>query len=246
MPNISGTVYRYGSEERVQFASVKAWAKGKKVVHAVTDDDGDFQFANLEAGKWTLVALEENSLPSSRLEMDLTEDQSGLRIDLQRLSGVEDQKTGKNFFIAMLISLGVLVVVYILLHLFIHPEATATSDTFIWTEGAWRFIEIILWSMAGIMVHKIITTGWYLRSNRFYKEGMVMHISHIVTTPLLVLVAVIILSLATMTLTLANENEITLDLSNPNIMVAIAFVLGTVPWPLIRFIEDTAKRVTGQ
>lgn len=73
-----------------------------------------------------------------------------------------------------------------------------------------------------------------------------MHISHIVTTPLLVLVGVIILSLAKLTLTLANENEITLDLSNPNIMIAIAFILGTSPWPLIRFIEDTAKRVTGK
>ena len=246
MPKISGTVYRYGSDERVQYASVKAWAKGKRSVHAITDDDGDFNITNIDPGKWTLVALEENSFPSDRTEIELTEDRSDLKIELQRLTGTEDEQTGRKFFFALLISLGLLVVVYILLHLFIKPEAASTLDTFIWTTGAWRFLEIFMWSLAGILVHKIISVGWYLRTRKFYKEGMTMHVAHIATTPLLVLVAVIILSLATLTLTLANENQITLDLSNPNIMIAIAFMLGTSPWPLLRFIEDTTKRVTGQ
>jgi hypothetical protein len=246
MPKISGTVYRFGTDERIQYASVKAWAKGKKTEHAITDDDGDYQFSNLDPGHWTLVGLEENSFPSSRLGVELTEDKSDLKIELQRLSGIEDEQTGKKFFYSVLASFGFLVVAYILLHLFIRPDTTSPSNTFIWTEGAWRYLEIILWSLAGILVHKIITIGWYLRSKRFYREGIVMHVSHIATTPLLVLVGVIILSLAKLTLTLANENEITLDLSNPNIMIAIAFILGTSPWPLIRFIEDTAKRVTGK
>jgi hypothetical protein len=29
MPKISGTVYRFGTDERIQYASVKAWAKGR-------------------------------------------------------------------------------------------------------------------------------------------------------------------------------------------------------------------------
>ena len=100
--------------------------------------------------------------------------------------------------------------------------------------------------MGGILVHKIVLIGWYLRSQRFYQEGILMHIAHITTTPLLTLVAVVILSLASLSVTLANENQVTLDLSDPNIMIAIAFLLGTSPWPLLNFIEDTAKRVTGQ
>jgi len=246
MPNISGTIYRYGSDERVQYATVKAWSKDKPVQHANSDDDGDFSFSRLNPGKWTLVAMEENSLPSQRIEFDLMEDITNLRIDLQRLAGSDDENAGRSFFTGVLISLGVLVVGYILLHLFVHPTGATSGDSFIWTGGPWRFLEIFMWSLAGILVHKIITAGWYLRTQRFYREGMLMHIAHIATTPLLVLVAVVILSLATLTLTLANDNQISLDLSDPNIMIAIAFLLGTSPWPLWRFIEDTAKRVTGQ
>lgn len=246
MPNISGTVYRYGSDERIQYATIKAWGKGKNVVHANSDDDGDFSFQKLSPGQWTLVALDEKSLPGQRMTIELVEDMTDVRIELQRLSGTQDEQIGRRFFIGVLVSLGVLVIGYILLHLFVHPAGATTGDSFIWTGGPWRFLEIFMWSLAGILVHKTITTGWYLRSQRFYREGMLMHIAHIVTAPLLVLVAVVILSLATLTLTLANDNQVSLDLSDPNIMIAIAFLLGTSPWPLWRFIEDTAKRVTGQ
>ena len=246
MPNISGTIFRYGSDERVQYATVKAWCKGVPAQHAVSDDDGDFSFQNLDPGKWTLVALDEKSLPSPRQEFELMGDMDGVRFELQRLAGTNDEGAGRRFFTGVLVSLGVLVLGYILLHLFVRPPGATPEGSFIWTGGPWRFLEIFMWSLAGILVHKIITTGWYLRTQRFYREGMLMHVAHIATTPLLVLVAVVILSLATLTLTLANDNQVSLDLSDPNIMIAIAFLLGTSPWPLWRFIEDTAKRVTGQ
>ncbi len=73
-----------------------------------------------------------------------------------------------------------------------------------------------------------------------------MHIAHLVTTPLLVLVAVLILSLVTLSFTLATNNEVTLDLSEPSIMIAFSFIIGTAPWPLWNFIEDSARRFTGQ
>jgi hypothetical protein len=246
MPKLSGTIYRYGSEERIQYATVKAWSKGKKPTHTFADDDGDFNFDDLEPGKWTILALDENSLPGDRFEVELIEDRTGIKVELQRLAETLDLKKGRNFFIGLLASLGVLVVVYVLLHGFIKIGTDPQAETFIWTEGAWRFLELFMWSLAGILVNKIINIGWYLRSGRFYREGMMIHIAHLATTPLLVLVAVVILSLASLTLSLANNNEITLDLSDPNIMIAIAFLLGTSPWPLWRFIEDTAKRVTGQ
>jgi hypothetical protein len=122
-----------------------------------------------------------------------------------------------------------------------------TSKGFeIWSTDPLRYLEILLWALAGILVSKIVTTGWYLRSHRFYREGILMHIAHIVATPILALVTVLLLSQVTLTFTLANSNIITIDLSVPTIMVAFAFIIGTSPWPLWNFILNTAKRFTGQ
>jgi len=116
----------------------------------------------------------------------------------------------------------------------------------IWDKDPLRFLEIMLWGLGGVLVNKIITSGSFLRNQKFYREGMVMHIAHLVSTPFLVLVAVILLSLATFQVTLVGGSDITLDLSQPVIMVAISFLLGSSPWPLWNLIERTAQRVTGQ
>jgi hypothetical protein len=73
-----------------------------------------------------------------------------------------------------------------------------------------------------------------------------MHIGHILTTPLLVLVAVLILSLVELSFTLAHSNTLTIDLSQPEIMVAFAFIIGTTPWPLWNFIEKMGERFTSK
>ncbi|MCL7454665.1 MAG: carboxypeptidase-like regulatory domain-containing protein, partial [Anaerolineae bacterium] len=72
MPKVSGTVYRYGSDRRIEHASVKA-TKGSQIQYMTTDDDGDFTFEDLEPGKWTLTALHDSSFPSKVLELDLME-----------------------------------------------------------------------------------------------------------------------------------------------------------------------------
>jgi hypothetical protein len=128
-------------------------------------------------------------------------------------------------------------------HLFLPIPGQAFK---IWSEDPLRFLEIILWGLAGIVVSKIITTGWYLRSHRFYREGILMHIAHIVATPILVLIVVLLLTQVALKFTLANTNEVALDLSVPTVMVAFAFIIGTSPWPLWNFILNTAKRFTGQ
>lgn len=114
-----------------------------------------------------------------------------------------------------------------------------------WTEDPLRMLEIMMWGFAGILVTKIIQVGWYLRKQTYQSRGFWMHLSHLVTTPLLVLVSVLLLSLVTLQFTLAGNNEVTIDLSDPRLMVAFAFVIGTSPWPLWNFIENTAKRFTG-
>jgi len=336
MPKVSGTVYRYGSERRIEYASVKATKEGQ-VRYTTTDDDGDFSFDDLDPGKWTLAALHEKSFPSKAKELDLMEDTTEIRINLFRLQGNEDEKLGRNLFIGLLVTLGVLIALYVGLHLAFPREPAPLSTTLgtliaraeeqaadaepvsesaallatvgeikagveialdkstdleaadreivtkladaveasvqadqkeellsrlatlqrlvdtpsgsevgPWDQDPWRFLEVLFWAMAGILVNKIIVVGWYLRSQRFYREGFVMHIAHLVSTPLLVLVAVLLLSLVTLDITLAGGNELTVDLSEPSIMVAVSFLLGTIPWPLWNFIEDTAERFAGR
>lgn len=336
MPQASGTVYRVDSDERIQGASVKA-TRDKETHFCLTDDDGDFTFEDLEAGDWTFTALHEKCFPKTLEPKPISEPTSGIKIELHRLQGTEDEKLGRKFFIGLLVALGVLVVVYVALHLAFPREAPPLSETLaglislteeqvasadtlsesaalgasvadikgdvetalagnanmgaadravfsdlvdkieaalkadardemlarlvtlrglmksptdervaIWEQEPWRFLEILMWGLAGILVNKILLTGWYLRSQRFYREGIVMHIAHLVATPLLVLVTVLLLSLVTFQITLANSNELTLDLSDPAILIAFSFLIGTVPWPLWNFIEDTGKRFAGR
>jgi hypothetical protein len=260
-----------------------------------------------------------------------------LRIDLFRLQGNEDQKTGRNLFIGLLVALALLIALYVTLHLAFPRQpaplsptvnslitdaqtaaavsleisenqsllatidairsdvelaleqnaavSTHTDDLLTnlldeieafaqtgekqqllarlavlsqmvgspsepeiapWDQDPWRYLEVLFWALAGILVNKVIIVGWYLRNQRFYREGLVMHIAHLVSTPLLVLVAVLLLSLATLDITLSGGNQLTLDLSEPNIMIAVSFLLGTIPWPLWNFIEDTAERFAGR
>lgn len=115
----------------------------------------------------------------------------------------------------------------------------------IWTDDPLRMIEILMWAFAGILVTKIIQVGWYLRKQTYQSRGFWMHLAHLVSTPLLVLVTVLLLSLVTLQLTLAGNNEVTIDLSDPRLMVAFAFIIGTSPWPLWNFIENTARKFTG-
>jgi hypothetical protein len=120
--------------------------------------------------------------------------------------------------------------------------APRQSEVGIWERDPLRIIEVLLWGLAGILVNKIMITGWWLYQRRFYKDGIVMHVAHLVATPIMVLVLVFLLSLVSLSITLASGNALTLDLSDPRVMVAFSFLMGTIPWPLYNFIESTAKR----
>lgn len=334
MTEVSGRVYRYGSNERVEHASVKA-TKEDQVVYAATDENGAFHF-DLDLGRWVLVALDEQSLPSKPKEVDVTDVTTGIRMDLFRLQGTEDSVRGRYFWVGLLVVLGALIALYVWLHLAFPRQPGPLSSTLptliaqaldqantadkasesaellatiadirtgvglalaksselnaadkeavtklveeiqasveadgkdevlarlatlgqlvqapskpvvgLWDQDPWRLLEVLLWSLCGVLVNKLITTGWYLRAHKFYREGIVMHAAHIITTPLLVLVAVLLLSLVTLNITPVSGNQLTLDLSDPRILVAFSFLLGSSPWPLWDFIQNTAKRFTG-
>ena len=82
------------------------------------------------------------------------------------------------------------------------------------------------------------------KAGRFYREGIVMHISHIVAVPFLALVAVLLLSLVTVQITLAGDNQVKLDLADPRVLAAVSFVISAQPWAIWKFVQDAAGKFT--
>ncbi|MGI9304979.1 MAG: carboxypeptidase-like regulatory domain-containing protein [Gammaproteobacteria bacterium] len=123
------------------------------------------------------------------------------------------------------------------------PPAAAFA---FWNREPWRFIEVLFWALAGVLVNMIIMSGSFLRWKRFYREGIIMHISHLATIPVLVLVAALLLSLISMKITLPGGSGVELDLSNTSILVAFAFLLGARPWTIWSFIQEYAGRDNGR
>jgi hypothetical protein len=116
---------------------------------------------------------------------------------------------------------------------------------FFWTQEPWRYLEVLLWGLAGILVYLIVRIGYYLRSGRFYREGIYMHISHAFGIPVLALVFVLLLSQVSLTLTITNT-QVNLDLTDPRLLAAFSFIIGSQPWYLFDTIRQTAGKVTGR
>jgi hypothetical protein len=239
MFTISGTIYRKDSKERVAGALVKL-RNGSTVVAVASNEDGDYS-TNVDAGTWKINVFNEDSFPAATIDVDVMADKKGVDFSLFKLNGQADEKAGRIFFWILLGLLGLLVVAYLLMHL-VGQGFKPQSFSF-WMDSPLKYVEIMMWGIAGIFVNKIIYISLYLRFQRFYKEGVVMHIAQLVVTPLLVLVATLLFSLITLNVTLAG-NAVTLDLSKPELLIAFAFILGTSPWPLWGFIENTGKKFT--
>jgi hypothetical protein len=125
-------------------------------------------------------------------------------------------------------------------------KAPAVSGFIPWTSHPWQLLEILFWALAGILAHKIIESGYYLRFNRFYREGINMHIAHIVAIPFLVLVGMILLSLVSFQVTLPDTGtKATIDLSNQYFLASISFILAFRPWGIWRFIVAAGDRIMG-
>jgi len=242
MTSITGTIFRSGGKEPVSYATIKVYKKGH-TLYTTADQSGQFDINLPEKGSWSIVVLDPDSFSSKPLVLDMDKNQDPVKVYLDPIAGMEDEKAGRLFFWILIGVLFLIIGIYLVVHLYLVKPVGEFS---IWTEDPLRLIEIFLWGLTGILVSKIITAGWYLRRRRFYRDGILMHIAHIIATPILVLVVVLLLSEVSFSFTLAQNNEVTIDLSVPAIMVAFAFIIGTSPWPLWNFILDTAKRFTGQ
>jgi hypothetical protein len=114
------------------------------------------------------------------------------------------------------------------------------ADGFFWRQEPWEFVEVLMWGLAGVLVSLIITTGRYLFRQSFWPRGLYMHLSQIIGVPLMALVFVWLLSKTTLSLVVAG-NQVQLNLSEPRILAAVSFVIGSRPWILWGFITQTAE-----
>ncbi len=240
MPTLSGTIYHSGTKERIPGAMVKATSGEKQYKVHNSDEDGNFKI-DLTSGQWSIIAFHNDSFPSDLKSIDLTKDISDFDIYLSRLTGEDDSKSGKVFFWMLAGLLIALLIIYVIAHLFL-PSGKLGPFQF-WVDNPLRYLEILLWGLGGILVNKLIIVGWWLRNQRFYREGIIMHISHLIVTPLMVLVVTLLLSLVEFNFTLA-DNTLTIDLAKPELLISFSFILGTIPWSLWSFIENAGKRFT--
>ena len=140
-------------------------------------------------------------------------------------------------------ALALLVIAYVVLHVLLHEDV---AEGLFWDQEPWSYLEVVFWAITGTLVHLIIRIGSYLRWGHFYREGIVMHIAQMITIPLLALVLVWLLSTVELTVTFVGDNNLQLDLSDPRLLAAVSFLIGSRPWDVWDVLQETAGKITGR
>jgi hypothetical protein len=110
--------------------------------------------------------------------------------------------------------------------LYIIVESASTG--YFWTRNPWRYVEVLLWALAGVLASIVVGVGFDLYKGSFLREGLFTHIARILTIPIAALVTIFLLSLITLVISVG-ENQIKLDLSDTKLLVAITFIISVVP-----------------
>lgn len=112
------------------------------------------------------------------------------------------------------------------------------QNLYLWAEPPYTYLEVLYWSLAGILVSVFFTVGFYLRKKTFIASGIWMHISHILAVPVTALVVVFIISLLKLTVQIENS-EVVINLDDPRLLVAISFIISVRPWAILDFVKET-------
>jgi hypothetical protein len=137
-------------------------------------------------------------------------------------------------------------------------EATAELDAlrqriqqpaphgFFWSREPWRFLEVLLWGLAGVIASLLMTTARYMRNRSFFREGLYLHWAQLVTVPLMAIVIVLLLSLLQIQFTLGGENQVQLNLSDARVLAVVAFLIGLNPFMLWDYMRERSATFYGR
>ncbi len=122
MATAQGTIVRQGTTDAIAGAIITLKRKGEKDRKVTSDAAGNFEFQDLSNATYTLSAWKEDNL-SGKQTIDVTNDQLRLQIELDPQ---RDEKAGKGFFKWLLAALGLLIILYLVLHLVL-PQGTLST-----------------------------------------------------------------------------------------------------------------------
>jgi hypothetical protein len=115
----------------------------------------------------------------------------------------------------------------------------------LWRDPPGRYFEILFWATAGVLVSLISTVAYYLRFNRFYREGWPLHVAQLAIGPVVTLVIVTCLSLSALNATVGSS-EIDLDLDDPVLLAVVSFLVAFVPWSAMKWVRGASARILRQ
>ena len=121
--------------------------------------------------------------------------------------------------------------------------ALANPASFFWSKGRRVWLEILCWAFFGIMTRLIVSCGWYVYKDRFYKRAVWQHASLLLVVPGLTLVLVLVLSLFSLNFPIEGGDSVAIELSNPLILAAVSFLVACVPWKLWNRIRETGEQM---
>lgn len=118
------------------------------------------------------------------------------------------------------------------------------QSVYFWSTPPSSYLEVLFWSLAGILVSLLVTSGYYLRRKRFYVEGIWMHLSHLLAVPFLALVVVFLVSQVKLTVQV-DDSALALDITDPRLLAALSFIIAARPWGMIDFVRETSGSIFG-
>ena len=114
-----------------------------------------------------------------------------------------------------------------------------------WNHPATRWLEVMAWSLAGILVVRLWSIGKYIGREEFNPNWNWWWVAKIVQAPLLAIAVVLVLSYFELALNSGATFGFTISLRDQpmELVVAISFVLGLYSDKAYEFLEDLADKV---
>jgi multidrug efflux pump subunit AcrA (membrane-fusion protein) len=105
------------------------------------------------------------------------------------------------------------------------------TPAYYWTGEPGRYIEVLFWALAGVVVSQLVDTSTYLRRGTYLRDGLWFLSCYY--------------PLATLEITLDSGGKIRLDLGDPRILAAVAFIFGLSFWRSWDSLQGFSQRFLG-